>query len=196
MSAIDDENPDLDLDAFLNAIRPAFPPHMCKPDVMAVLKRASVILNTKDYIYVKLAAMPEVERFNVEGSYLTEAAMRHLNAFYQNGVKRDFGGLLEREAEMAAKAFASYQTPDGRAVSSKEARAAADKESAGAALFGMGSRATGAHLRNLGLNFFKRKRDASSEVVVKHRVSPLDEEDDPDQALRAEQEGLALAWPD
>ena len=77
------------LDTFLAAIQPAFPPNMCKPDVMAILKRASVILNTRDHIYVKLAARPEIERFDNEGSYITEEATRHLNAYYESGVNRD-----------------------------------------------------------------------------------------------------------
>ena len=169
-AAIDDEDPNLTLDTFLAAIRPAFPPNMCKPDVMAILKRASVILNTRDHIYVKLAARPEIERFDNEGSYITEEAARHLNAYYKSGINRDFGGLLDREAAMAADAFQGYQTPNGRPVSSKEAKAVADRESAGASMFGGSYREHLAKLAKLGLSNLKR-RGGEYEAPAKRRAN-------------------------
>ena len=140
---------------------------------MAILKRASVILNTRDHIYVKLAARPEIERFDNEGSYITEEATRRLNAYYKSGINRDFGDLLDREAAMAADAFQGYQTPTGRPVSSKEAKAVADRESAGASMFGGSYREHLAKLAKLGLSNLKR-RGGEYEAPAKRRANRAD----------------------
>ena len=52
-------------------------------------------------VFEEIAGRHEDEIEELQAYYFEaeafEAAMRRLNAFYQHGVKRDFGGLLERE---------------------------------------------------------------------------------------------------
>ena len=151
---------EVDLRAFLNIIRPAFPKDMCQPDIMAVVKRASVILNTKEYVYVKLAAQPGIKRYPIDGPYITDEAIGHLQAFYRQGVKRDFGDLLEKELQMAANAFSGYEVP--RAVSGKAAKAIADREAAGVAMFGTSSRGHKAKLCQLGVRSAGRLEGAAA----------------------------------
>ena len=85
--------------------------------------------------------------------YTTEEATEHLRAFHRQGEKHDFGDLLDQELQMAADAFSGYEVPNN--TSAKEQKAIADYESAGAAMFGLGSRATAAKHRKLGI--FKRR---------------------------------------
>ena len=88
--AIGIEKDRIAMNAFYDLIKPSFKANTCRPDIDAVLKRASYIVNSKTYFYVKIAASDVVHRIrNVTGSMLTQEAGELYMAFKREGVMPD-----------------------------------------------------------------------------------------------------------
>ena len=66
------EREQVDMEIFIDLTRLAFKKDMSQPDVDAILKRASVIVNTTDYVCCRLAAQAQVIRCRMPDSMLTE----------------------------------------------------------------------------------------------------------------------------
>ena len=79
------EQEEVDTDIFMDLIRPAFKKDMIQPDVDAVLKRASIIVNTKNYVYYKLAAADRIVRSRMPPSMLTEEGGAKYIEFKRSG---------------------------------------------------------------------------------------------------------------
>lgn len=98
------QNPAQDLDNFGQLTRPAFPERMGEPDIDAVKKRTSICVNTKNYVYLKLAGDSVVHRFEPM-RYVTEGAIVHLKRWTLNKTERDFGNLIEVEQSHLEEVF-------------------------------------------------------------------------------------------
>jgi len=98
------QNAAKDLENFGQLTRPAFPERMGEPDIDAVKKRTSICVNTKNYVYLKLAGDNVVHRFEPM-RYVTEEAIVHLKRWTLNKTERDFGTLIEAEQAHLKEVF-------------------------------------------------------------------------------------------
>ena len=80
---------EISVEQFLGMAGPAFPKGAVLPDIMAILKRATVIINTKNFVYVKIGGQARVSVHKNQGSYLKAEAKRHLENYYKQGIERD-----------------------------------------------------------------------------------------------------------
>ncbi len=92
--------------ALLEMARPAFPPGISRANLDAILKRTNVMLNTKRYIYVRLAGLDQkVQRHINEGHYINEDAKEIVGMMQDSGneYRREealFDRLIEDEQSM------------------------------------------------------------------------------------------------
>ena len=90
-------------------IRKALPPRLSESNVGAMLKRCTVMVNTKKNLYVRLAGMEsEVVRHPLLPSYLEPRAGAILTKFLKKNALRDqedYDAALAFEKRMIAKAF-------------------------------------------------------------------------------------------
>ena len=74
----------------LDMILCAFPKDISRPNIMAMLKRVSIVLNTDDWIFYRLAGTKQiVTREVAEGHYITPTAGDILNRYVKNDTPRD-----------------------------------------------------------------------------------------------------------
>lgn len=90
----------------IEMIRPAFPPNMSTANVFAMLKRCTVMLNTVNWVYVRVAGLGNVvERFPIAHAYITADAGRILGAWHNTNELRDpeeFANLLGYEQRVVS----------------------------------------------------------------------------------------------
>ena len=71
-------------------LRPTFPKGMSKANVNAILKRATVVMNTKDYVFERLAGVEsDVTREVKRGHFITKQAGTTLYNYYEKQITRD-----------------------------------------------------------------------------------------------------------
>ena len=101
-----DEFDNIAKDKFYNLIEPALMKNTSKPDVDALLKRATFIVVSKNFIYVKRAAQEEVIRFrNVEQNLLTDEGGLRYYQWKTNGTMPD-ASLLRAEIDVEQRMMA------------------------------------------------------------------------------------------
>ena len=98
------QNAAQDLENFGQLTRPAFPERMGEPDIDAVKKRTSICVNTKNYVYLKLAGDNVVHRFEPI-RYVTDEAIVRLKRWTLYKTERDFGTLIEAEQAHLKEVF-------------------------------------------------------------------------------------------
>ena len=77
---------DIDMAVVYDLIKPAFP-KLGRPDLDAILKRASFMINSKEYVYIKIAGNAQPYRLrNTDHSFLTPEAGRRYQAFRDSSI--------------------------------------------------------------------------------------------------------------
>ena len=92
----------MDLETFLQLIAPCFKRGFGEPNVLAVLKRATVVVNTETHVVIKFAGKEEITILDipgpVRGCYLAEGALDKLEAHKETGkLPDDFRDAVKNE---------------------------------------------------------------------------------------------------
>jgi len=97
----------LQLSYFIDMITAAFPEKTQLASIMAILKRSTVIVNTKSYYYLRLAGMDsEVQRLHNTEHYITPEAGAALYKYKKFGTERDpatVAQLLQEETAQVSE---------------------------------------------------------------------------------------------
>lgn len=98
---------------FLDMLKPAFPHGISKANIGAILKRCSIVLNTKNYVYVRLCGIEStVERMPLAGPYITKFAGKSLHKWVRSNIPRnpeEFDSLLHQESALMDQWMVSKQ---------------------------------------------------------------------------------------
>ena len=74
---------------FIDMVKPALPQGISSSNLRAVLQRCTVLINTKTHLYVRFAGMQSaVQRFPLDGHYITPAAGKVLADWKEKGIGR------------------------------------------------------------------------------------------------------------
>jgi hypothetical protein len=110
--------PGTDNKQFMEMIRPAMPEKATLSDIEAVCKRATIIVNSYDFVYVRpagLSADVTIVRYKKEGMYITEGAKKALERYTDHKEKRDqktLDHLIEEEQDHFRKVMAGEGEPN------------------------------------------------------------------------------------
>jgi hypothetical protein len=108
-AADDTMRKDRRLGFFLDMLEPTFPKGIAMANVRAMLKRCTIILNTKDYLYIRLAGLnSDVTKEPLHGYYIAKDAGVVLFDWITNNKTRDeaeMDDLLQKEAEVVDQAM-------------------------------------------------------------------------------------------
>jgi hypothetical protein len=83
----------------LDMVKKSFPAGIDRENILALLKRVTIVLNTKKFVYVRLAGVCSVvTRESFEGHYITEAAGKTLYKYLKHQEKVDVE-IMQRKIE-------------------------------------------------------------------------------------------------
>ena len=113
-------NRDKSEEVFLDMLKPTFPKELSIPNVRALLKRTTIILNTKNYIYVRMAGLETMvtRHHNIE-HYITKEAGTILNNFIEDNARRDeaeYNKMVTLESAHFAKLLQTKGMDNGNHV--------------------------------------------------------------------------------